>query len=192
LPDKEDRPVNVDDWILIDGGLCRFGDDARPVQVRPLCWTITPVTPRHLGDRGPWADIPVTGISHAEAAAIAAELDCRLPRSAEWEWMAAGTARRRYPWGGADWDTRRAALLPCGHTGPVPVGDHPDGCTPEGMLDVAGNVWEWTATSVLGGGFVVRGGSYASRPLYAQTTFLNAAPAELRSPGIGVRLVREP
>jgi iron(II)-dependent oxidoreductase len=43
----------------------------------------------------------------------------------------------------------------------------------------------------MGTGFVVRGGSYASPLLYAQTTFLNAAPAELRSAGIGVRVVRD-
>jgi sulfatase modifying factor 1 len=183
--------VDADGWVLISGGLCLFGDYARPVQVRPLCWTVTPVTPRHLGERGPAADIPLTGISHAEATAIVAELGGRLPRSAEWEWMAAGAGRRRYPWGNADWHPRRAALLPCGHADPVPAGDHPDGATPEGMLDVAGNVWEWTATPVLGDGFVIRGGSYASQPLYAQTTFLNAAPAELRSAGIGMRAVKD-
>jgi iron(II)-dependent oxidoreductase len=44
----------------------------------------------------------------------------------------------------------------------------------------------------MGGGAVIRGGSFASTPAYAQCTFLNAAPAELRSPGIGLRVVREP
>lgn len=186
--------MDTDAWVLIGGGLCLSGDDARPVKVRALCWTITPVTPQHLGvgKRGPGAGIPVTGISHAEAAAIAAGLGGRLPRSAEWEWMAAGASRRRYPWGGTAWSPRHAALLPCGHAGPVPAGSHPGGATPEGMLDVAGNVWEWTATPVMGDGFVIRGGSYASQPLYAQTTFLNAAPAELRSAGIGVRVVKDP
>jgi iron(II)-dependent oxidoreductase len=57
---------------------------------------------------------------------------------------------------------------------------------------VAGNVWEWTASPAMGDGYVIRGGSYASAPLYAQCTFLNAAPAELRSAGIGLRVVREP
>lgn len=183
--------METDDWVRIDGGVCLFGDDARPVQVRPLCWTKTSVTPRHLGQRGPGIDIPMTGISHAEATIIAAELGGRLPRSAEWEWMAAGAVRRRYPWGDEDWHPQLAALLPCGYTGPLPVGNHPDGATPEGMLDVAGNVWEWTATPVPGGGFAIRGGSYASRPLYARTTFRNAAPAELHSAGVGVRVVRD-
>jgi sulfatase modifying factor 1 len=184
--------MDADKWLLIGGGLCLFGDAARPVRIRPLCWTTTPVTPRYLGGRGPSADVPLTGVSSTEAAAIAAELDGRLPRSAEWEWMAAGAMRRRYPWGDTDWHAGRAALLPCGYTSPVPTGRHLDGATPEGMLDVAGNVWEWTASPVMGDGFVIRGGSYASQPLYAQTTFINAAPAELRSAGIGLRVVREP
>jgi sulfatase modifying factor 1 len=184
--------VDDGDWTLIPGGLCLLGDHARPVPVRPLYWTTTPVTPGHLGEGGGHAGIPVTGTSHAEAAVIAARLGGRLPRSSDWEWMAAGAGRRRYPWGDADWHPGRGALLPCGYAAPVPVAGHPDGATPDGMLDVAGNVWEWTATPVPGGGFVIRGGSYASRLLYAQTTFLNAAPAELRSAGIGVRVVRDP
>ncbi|SRR5712691_8462355 len=179
-------------WALVDGGLCLFGDRARPVQVRPLLWTVTPVTGRHLGRRGSTAGLPLTGISQAEAAAVAALLGGRLPRSSEWEWMAAGPARRRYPWGDSDWQPGKAALLPAGLAGPVTPGRYPAGATPGGLLDVAGNVWEWTSTPVPGGGHVIRGGSYASRTLYARTTFLNAAPAELRSAGIGVRVVREP
>jgi formylglycine-generating enzyme required for sulfatase activity len=179
-------------WMLIRGGVCPFGDAARPVRVGPLCWTRTPVTPRYLGATGSGAGLPVTDVSQADAAAVAARLGGRLPRSPEWEWMAAGPERRLYPWGDAGWEPGRAALLPAGHCGPVPAGGYPDGATPDGMLDVAGNVWEWTATPVPGGGYVIRGGSYASRPLYAQSTFLNAAPGELLSRGIGFRVVREP
>lgn len=56
---------------------------------------------------------------------------------------------------------------------------------------MAGNCWEWTSSSVLGGGFIVRGASHASPGLYAKCGFLNAAPSELGSPGIGFRVVRE-
>jgi iron(II)-dependent oxidoreductase len=106
--------------------------------------------------------------------------------------MAAGPGRRRYPWGEAEWDPSLANLLPAGSSGPVRAGRFPAGATPEGMLDVAGNVWEWTATPAMGNGYVIRGGSYASQPAYARTTFLNAAPAALRSPGLGFRVVRDP
>jgi iron(II)-dependent oxidoreductase len=179
-----------DTWLLIPGGQCRYGDNARPVEVAPLLWTATPVTPRHLGESGPC--VPVTRVSHEQAAAIARALGGRLPRSAEWEWMAAGAGRRRYPWGEAEWNPSLANLLPAGAGGPVPAGQFPAGATPEGMVDVAGHVWDWTATTAMGNGHVIRGGSYASQPAYARTTFLNAAPAALRSPGLGFRVVRDP
>jgi sulfatase modifying factor 1 len=179
-----------DTWLLVPGGQCRYGDNARPVEVAPLLWTATPVTPRHLGEPGP--RLPVTQVRHEQAESIARALGGRLPRSAEWEWMAAGADRRRYPWGEAEWDPSLANLLPAGADGPVAEGRFPAGATPEGMLDVAGNVWEWTATKAMGNGYVIRGGSYASQPAYARTTFLNAAPAALRSPGLGFRVVRDP
>jgi len=179
-----------DTWLLIPGGRCRYGDNTRLVEVVPLLWTATPVTPDHLGDTGP--GLPLTRVSHEQARVIARALGGRLPRSAEWEWMAAGADRRRYPWGEAEWDPSLANLLPTNLDGPVPAGRFPAGATPEGMLDVAGNVWEWTATPTMGSGYVIRGGSYASQPAYARTTFLNAAPAALRSPGLGFRVVRDP
>ena len=176
-------------WTRVEGGVCRYGDAGRHVSVPSLWWTTTPVTLGQLGTIG-YPDAPVTGVTHADATAIAARLGGRLPRSVEWEWMAAGPSRRLYPWGDDPWRPSLAQLEPCGQRHPTPVGRHRNGATPEGLLDVAGCVWEWTATTVMGGGAVVRGGSYASAPLYARCTFLNAAPAELASPGIGLRVVR--
>ncbi|WP_045875809.1 SUMF1/EgtB/PvdO family nonheme iron enzyme [Pseudofrankia sp. DC12] len=178
-------------WRFVEAGTCLFGDRLRPIAVPALWWTATPVTYTDLGS-GPGTDIPVTMVDWDGASNLARQLGGRLPRSVEWEWMAAGPGRRRYPWGDHEWAPGKAVLVPAGHEQPQTAGSCPLGATPEGLLDVAGNVWEWTATTVLGGGAVIRGGSYASPPLYAQCTFLNAAPAELRSPGIGFRLVREP
>jgi iron(II)-dependent oxidoreductase len=182
------------DWIEIRGGVCRFGDAGRSVAVPTLWWTSTPVAYGHLGKQraGFGPRFPVTEISQAEAITIAQELGGRLPRSVEWEWMAAGPRRRRWPWGDEAWQPALANLRDSGHGTATPVDTHPAGATPDGVLDVAGNVWEWTASKAMGDGAVIRGGSYAARPLYAQCTFINAAPAELRSPGIGLRLVREP
>jgi iron(II)-dependent oxidoreductase len=182
------------DWIEITGGVCVFGDDARPVPVPTLFWTRTPIAYGHLPSEHPGLGprFPVTEIDHAEAAEIASKLGGRLPRSVEWEWMAAGADRRRWPWGNAPWQPAFANLRDSGHGTVTPVDTHPDGATPEGALDVAGNVWEWTANTAMGDGVVIRGGSYAAPQLYAQCTFLNAAPAELRSRGIGLRVVREP
>lgn len=178
-------------WVYVDAGVCRFGDDARPVPVRGLWWSASAVTCRQADQPAASPDLPLTSVTWSRAAAIADRFHARLPRSVEWEWMAGGSARRRYPWGDQDWQPHRALLRPSDAQGPAPVGSHPAGRTPEGLDDVAGNVWEWTSSPVMGGGNVIRGGSYASPPLYARTTFLNAAPAELASPGIGFRMVRE-
>ena len=182
------------EWIEVPGGTCPFGDDARPVPVPTLLWTRTPIAYGHLPgeDHAAGPRFPVAEISHAEAVEIAGRLSGRLPRSVEWEWMAAGAQRRRWPWGDAPWQPALANLRDSGHGTVTPIDTHPDGATPEGVLDVAGNVWEWTASKAMSDGFVIRGGSHASPPLYAQCTFRNSAPAELRSRGIGLRVVRHP
>lgn len=178
-------------WIFIEGGLCEFGDRRKPVQVFPLLWTMTPLTRGQLGLDGP-PDMPFTSVTFEQASDWARRFQGRLPRSSEWEWMAAGPKRRLYPWGHQEWINSRANLRDSSIGRPVPVGQFPAGATPDGVLDVAGNVWEWTSSLVLGNGAVVRGGSYNSPILYARTTFLNSAPLELASPGIGFRIVRAP
>ena len=110
------------------------------------------------GQPGYWADEkwnganqPVVGVSWYEAMAyvtwLAAEtkLAIRLPTEAEWEKAARGTEYRIYPWGS---DTPTDRLLNFnGNVGKtVGVGSYPDGASPYGALDMAGNVWEWTAT----------------------------------------------
>lgn len=177
-------------WIPISGGVCLFGDDARPRRVGDLLVTATPITRAQAGLDGP-PDLPVTGIDFARASSLAHDLDGRLPKSLEWEWIAAGPTQRRFPWGDAAWEPRLARLRgQTPHDGPGDVAGHPDGRTPEGVLDLAGNVWEWTASPVMGNGRVIRGGSFASKPLYSRCTFLNAVHAERRSSGIGIRVVK--
>ena len=66
-----------------------------------------------------------------------------LPSEAEWEW-AAGRGERKYPWGNEEPNHNRANYD--GKVGyPTPVGSYPSGATPEGLMDMAGNVWEWCA-----------------------------------------------
>lgn len=98
--------------------------------------------------------LPVVGIDWEDAESYCAWLNellpqhnglvFRLPSEAEWEWAASANVRL-YPWGDnlpearranfGDWDSRLTA-----------VQAHPEGATPEGLCDMVGNVWEWTAT----------------------------------------------
>jgi formylglycine-generating enzyme required for sulfatase activity len=92
---------------------------------------------------------PVIGISWYEAVAYARWLstqtghDFRLPTEAEWEKAARGREGLIWPWGN-EWVADN-----CNCTGTVgnttPVGSYPDGASPYGVLDMAGNAWEWTA-----------------------------------------------
>jgi formylglycine-generating enzyme required for sulfatase activity len=67
----------------------------------------------------------------------------RLPSEAEWEKGARGTDGRIWPWGNR-WDVERCNSAEGGKGGTTPVGAYPEGASPYGLLDMAGNVWEWT------------------------------------------------
>lgn len=102
-----------------------------------------------------------------EAARFCAWAGGALPTAEQLAFAAAGVAGRRYAWGETGAVCRRAAwgLVrgPCaeGATGPEVTGSHPDGASPEGVFDLAGNVAEWTAPVQSDAMLVdVRGGSF--------------------------------
>ena len=100
----------------------------------------------------PSPELPMAGIDWEQATSVCRFLGGRLPTEAEWERAARGTDGRRYPWGEEppsgcaklDW-TSLATGGACNGVGPSVVGSFPEGASPEGVLDLAGNVWEWTA-----------------------------------------------
>jgi formylglycine-generating enzyme required for sulfatase activity len=131
---------------------------------------------------------PVVLVSHADAAAYCAWRGTRLPSEAEWEKAARGTDGRYFPWG----DTFDAARLNSEDGGPfdtVPVGSYPNGQSPYGVLDMAGQVFEWTATLFKAEPprYMVKGGSWDDFPGVTRSAARHGRPPELKHILIGFR-----
>lgn len=147
-------------------------------------------------------DHPVVYVDIDDARAYAKWAGKRLPTEAEWQLAAQGTDGRKWPWGEA-FDPARCNGWGAGTT---PVHTYPDGRSPFGCFDMAGNVWQWTDSEVDDGHtrfVIIRGGSYfdakgsiwyvhgGAQPLNAHTKFVRMAPGLDRCATIGFRCVRD-
>ena len=110
-----------------------------------------------------WGNKPVTWVSIADARAYAAWAGKRLPHEWEWQFAAQGNDGRLFPWGN-EWNSSAVPVPDKTRMlrAPDDVDAHPAGASPFGVMDMVGNVWQWTDEYVdehTRGG-ILRGGSY--------------------------------
>jgi formylglycine-generating enzyme required for sulfatase activity len=173
-------------------------------------------TGRHRLSRPRWArwrlpgDLPVTGVTWADANEYARAAGAKLPTEAQWEKAARGTDGRRYPWGN-QWDPTRCGCPDYGQNRPWPVGSFASGASPYGCLDMAGNANELCAdwyddayysrsrrrnptgpARSTGNGRVIRGGDWltSDKTTLRSTTRFSDAVGELET--YGFRCAVEP
>ena len=111
-----------------------------------------------------WGNKPVTWVSLEDARAYAKWAGKRLPHEWEWQYAAQGGDESRvYPWGNT-WSPASVPSLDTGRmlTQPADVDAHPQGASPFGVMDMIGNVWQWTDEfeDEHTRAAVLRGGSY--------------------------------
>lgn len=150
-------------------------------------------------------DHPVVQVSQRDAAAFCAHHGWRLPSEAEWELAARGTDGRRYPWGDAP-PQQGAGLanfgtVACcaadradGYARTAPVGSFPAGASPFGLLDMAGNVWEWTASPYPSKPEWVslRGGGWGNNPYCLRAAYRHGNPPDIGLDMVGFRCAADP
>jgi len=125
---------------------------------------------------------PVVGVTHSEAHTYCRWAGKRLPSAKRWYKAAVGPNEPLYPWG-KSLNCDYANYVWCRNKKPMPVGSYPQGATPYGAMDMAGNVWEWTSEGQL------RGGSYKSFGRQLQPSYWRFMDNNERSEDVGFRCI---
>lgn len=179
-------PECPDDTVKVTGGTFKFGLLNKEVQVIDLCVDKTEVTARayekcvadgkctdsflDCAEAKTYKitgkeDHPIVCVDYPQANGYCAAVGKRLPAQEEWEWVArAGEEGRKYAYGNDPpkdeicWSGSSAGVL----KGPCPVGAFPSSNSPAGIVDLTGNVFEWTSSKADAAGtmLITKGGTW--------------------------------
>lgn len=194
-------PFEIDPYEVTNTAFRRFFDETHyttTAEERGYSWDIArcrrcnwraPRLDRNAFDH---LDDPVVHVSWTDARAYCEWAGSRLPSEDEWEYVARGAERRTFPWGD-EWDNARIRDMNASSIGLEPVGSHPSGATADGILDLAGSVWEWTSTaSGAGERRIFKGGSWADRiPAYFRSAAFSDEVPDYSSISVGFRCARD-
>lgn len=140
------------------------------------------------------ANYPATELSWFEADAYCKAQGKRIPTEEEWEKAARGADGRIYPWGNeADEPDKCANVSEVGVGEPMAVGQFEKGKSPFGVMDMGGNVWEWTASYFKDDQryAVLRGGSYFEDCSFSKTFSTIRSIPDDRKGYVGFRCVKD-
>ncbi|MBD3290489.1 SUMF1/EgtB/PvdO family nonheme iron enzyme [candidate division KSB1 bacterium] len=204
---KTDITTFVSSKIMVsfNGGQYTVHDTNKKVEVKPFALGIRPVTnkeygqfdPAHRRRRNKYSnqdDQPVVNVSWQEAIKYCQWLseqtgkNYRLPTEAEWEFAAGGGSKREYPWGNETPTPKHANYADSKIGKTTPVGSYPLGMTPEGLFDMAGNVWEWCDDWYDEKRRVLRGGSFDGYGYYLRCSYRNGCVPAYRNDFYGFRV----
>ena len=130
--------------------------------------------------------VVLVGASDAEAFCRWRRPDGRLPTEAEWEKASRGTDGRLFPWGD-EWEVTRLNSAASRIGGTTPVDRYPSGASSYGVLDAAGNVFQWTASSTGDGRRILKGCGWDDEMPLCRPAFRHGRPPASRHILIGFR-----
>jgi len=187
---KRERWWSREGWAWLQGDLCGWGREKR---MQPEAWEIQSQYPYH----------PIKGITWFEAQAYCAWVSeerksvVRLPTEAEWEFAARAYDGRPFPWGDY-FDSTLANTFEAGKYNTIDVTSTPGDISPFGVMDMAGNVQEWTSSDYdpLSDEIysdrelkIARGGSFDDTAFGSRTSYRRAYPPAYFYPFLGFRLI---